>query len=230
MTSPFQARPATSTSAKALSKSDAGKHKSISLGILTWSESPLARNGRRFGLEYGYDTASHSFSMNYLRSDSLNSFQTSKMVRAPERRYALDDFPLAVKELLAKRVAYHCSNPGYRHVTSGPQEDKTRVINIGVAAHITAASPDGPRYDPSLTAEQRSRADNGLWLCQSCGKLVDNDKLRYTVAGLRDWKILAEATAARDLERPRIAGNEDRDLFIKIERAMPDLLPESSLF
>jgi len=137
-----------------------------------------------------------------------------------------DDFPIAVKELLAKRVAYHCSNPGCRHVTSGPQEDPTRVVNIGVAAHITAASPDGPRFDPSLTAEQRSSAQNGIWLCQSCGKLVDNDKLRYTVAVLRDWKIAAEAAATRDLERPRTGGNGDRDLFIKIERLMPDLLAE----
>lgn len=137
-----------------------------------------------------------------------------------------DDFPLTVKELLAKRVAYHCSNPGCLQVTSGPQEDSRKTINIGVAAHITAASPDGPRYDPSLTAEQRSSAENGIWLCQNCGKLVDNDGLRYTVAGLRDWKSVAEAAAARDLERPRIAGNEDRDLFIKIERLMPDLLAE----
>jgi hypothetical protein len=137
-----------------------------------------------------------------------------------------DDFPPAVRELLAKRVAYHCSNPGCRHVTSGPQEDPTRVINIGVAAHITAASPDGPRFDPSLTAEQRSSAENGIWLCQSCGKLVDNDKLRYTVAVLRDWKSAAEAEATRDLERPRTDGNDHRDLFIKIERLMPDVLAE----
>src|SRR5258706_15830289 len=43
ITSPLQARPATTTSARALSKHDAGKHRSISLDILTWSESPLAR-------------------------------------------------------------------------------------------------------------------------------------------------------------------------------------------
>lgn len=111
-------------------------------------------------------------------------------------------------------------------MTSGPQEDPTRVVNIGVAAHITAASPDGPRFDPSLTAEQRSSVQNGIWLCQTCGKLVDNDELRYTLAVLRDWKIAAEAAATRDLERPRTAGNGDRDLFIKIERLMPDLLAE----
>ncbi len=137
-----------------------------------------------------------------------------------------DDFPLGVKELLAKRVAYHCSNPGCRRVTSGPQEDPARVINIGVAAHITAASPDGPRYDASLNAEQRSSAENGIWLCQACGKLVDNDTLRYTVAGLEDWKRTAEAAATREIEQPLIARTQDRDLFTKIEKLMPDLLTE----
>src|SRR5260370_18415778 len=140
-----------------------------------------------------------------------------------------EDFPLTVKELLAKRVAYHCSNPGCRHVTSGPQEDPTRVINIGVAAHITAASPDGPRFDPSLTAEQRSSTENGIWLCQSCGKLVDNDKLRYTVVVLRDWKSAAEAAATRDLERPRIGGHRERDLFTQIQPPTPLPLGESHI-
>ena len=43
---PLQARRATITSARALSKRDAGKHRSISLDILTWNESPLARRMR----------------------------------------------------------------------------------------------------------------------------------------------------------------------------------------
>jgi len=82
-----------------------------------------------------------------------------------------DEFPSAMKELLAKRVAYRCSNPDCRQVTAGPQEDTSKVVNLGVAAHITAASPDGPRYDPSLTPEERRSANNAIWLCQTCGKL-----------------------------------------------------------
>lgn len=64
---------------------------------------------------------------------------------------------------------------------------------------FTAASPDGPRYDPTLTAEQRSSPDNGIWLCQNCGKLVDNDPVGYTAEVLRGWKKLAEARALRAL-------------------------------
>ena len=39
----FTSAEATTTSARALSKRDAGKHRSISLDTLTWSESPPAR-------------------------------------------------------------------------------------------------------------------------------------------------------------------------------------------
>jgi hypothetical protein len=111
-----------------------------------------------------------------------------------------DDFSNPVKELLAKRVGYRCSNPDCGQATSGPQVDPQKVVNVGVAAHITAASPDGPRYDASLTSEQRKAAENGLWLCQKCGKLVDNDAGRYTVEKLQEWKSVAEETAIRELE------------------------------
>ncbi len=64
-----------------------------------------------------------------------------------------------------------------------------------MAAHITGASPGGPRYDPSLTSEERTHARNGIWLCETCAKLVDSDVARYTPAILRAWKALAEAVA-----------------------------------
>jgi hypothetical protein len=135
-----------------------------------------------------------------------------------------DEFSNTIKEVLAKRVGYRCSNPGCRQATSGPQADPTKVINIGVAAHITAASPDGPRYDPNMTPEDRSSVGNGIWLCQSCGKLVDNDPIRYTVGILQNWKAMAEGSAARELEqRP---STEIESTFTRLERLMPELLDE----
>jgi hypothetical protein len=111
-----------------------------------------------------------------------------------------DDFPNAVLETLAKRVGYRCSNPACRKLTSGPHTDETKALNVGVGAHITAASPGGPRYDPSLSAEQRRSADNGIWLCQTCGKLVDNDEVRYPKKLLVEWKQQAEQDALREIE------------------------------
>ena len=137
-----------------------------------------------------------------------------------------DDFPLPTKELLAERVAYRCSNPECRQVTSGPQKDPTKSVNIGVAAHITAASAGGPRFNLSMTPDERRAAENGIWLCQSCAKLVDNDPIRYGVDILHQWKDLAEKTATRELEsRSSIITNSDSK-FIKLGSLMPDLISE----
>lgn len=111
-----------------------------------------------------------------------------------------DDFSSKTKEILAKRVGWKCSNPNCRRLTSGPQLDVNKAINIGVAAHITAASPGGPRYDSSLTREQRQSIENGIWLCQTCSKLIDNDDLRYTVERLNEWKESSEEHARLALE------------------------------
>src|SRR5437879_977637 len=111
-----------------------------------------------------------------------------------------DDFSSAVIEMLAKRFGHRCSNQECDRLTSGPQVDPMKAVNVGVASHITAASPNGPRYDASLTPEQRKDIENGIWLCQKCGKLVDNDEARYTVERLREWKRQAEERAIRELE------------------------------
>jgi hypothetical protein len=111
-----------------------------------------------------------------------------------------DDFSKAVLETLAKRVGHRCSNPSCRKLTSGPHTDDAKAVNVGVGAHITAASPGGPRYDPSLTSELRRSAENGVWLCQTCGKLVDNDEARYSVAQLREWRQIAEDATRQEIE------------------------------
>ncbi len=113
-----------------------------------------------------------------------------------------DDFPRPVVETLAKRVGNRCSNPGCRKLTSGPHTEDEKVLNVGVAAHVTAAASGGPRYDSSLTPEERKGIGNGIWLCQSCAKLVDNDETRYTQELLARWKLDAEQEALREIESP----------------------------
>ncbi len=70
---------------------------------------------------------------------------------------------------------------------------------------------------------QRRSARNGIWLCQTCAKLIDNDELRYPVSKVRAWKAQAEATAARNLER---RSGPPPEKFARLERLMPDLLEE----
>jgi hypothetical protein len=134
-----------------------------------------------------------------------------------------DDFALSVKETLAKRVSFRCSNPACQKSTTGPQEDTSKAVNIGVAAHITAASCDGPRYNPELTSDARKGATNGIWLCQSCAKLIDNDEQRYTVEILNRWKTISESAALRALESRNDPEDEEL-LFLRLEQLMPDLL------
>lgn len=105
-----------------------------------------------------------------------------------------DDFTEATKRALAARVNHRCSNPDCGAPTSGPQVEPGRALNVGVAAHIRGAAPGGPRYEPAMTPEQRADIANGVWLCQTCAKLVDNDQVRFT-AVLQDWKAVAEQDA-----------------------------------
>ena len=64
-----------------------------------------------------------------------------------------DDFSDATKRVLASRVGTLCSNPFCRALTSGPQDDPKKAVNIGVAAHITArmvkilVAPAAPRMN-----------------------------------------------------------------------------------
>jgi hypothetical protein len=111
-----------------------------------------------------------------------------------------DDFSKQIIETLAKRVGNRCSNPSCRKLTSGPHEDPVRAVNIGVAAHITGASPGGPRYDEAVSSEERQAIQNGIWLCQNCAKLVDNDIYRYNTALLNQWKSNTEEHALSEVE------------------------------
>jgi len=79
--------------------------------------------------------------------------------------------------------------------TSGPQADSSKALNVGVAAHITAASEGGARYNPALSSEERRQPDNGIWLCPNCAKLIDNDASRFPEDVLRAWKTIAEDRA-----------------------------------
>ena len=101
-------------------------------------------------------------------------------------------------------------------------EDK--ITNIGVAAHITAASIGGPRYDFNLTPEERSAISNAVWLCQSCAKLIDSDPIKFPVELLKKWKGDSERVAESELRKEKL----DQPLTnnFKILRFMPELINE----
>jgi len=110
-----------------------------------------------------------------------------------------DDFTQKIKDTLAKRVGYRCSNPMCRKLTIGPKKGDDDAMTNGIAAHITAAAQGGPRYCPTLSAEERRGIDNGIWLCADCSILIDRDVNEYTVDKLNRWKVEAEKYASDEL-------------------------------
>ncbi|WP_281756185.1 hypothetical protein [Neptunitalea chrysea] len=74
----------------------------------------------------------------------------------------------------------------------GPNAIKDKASILGIAAHITAASVGGPRYDANLSVGQRKDIDNGIWLCANCATLIDKDPNTFSVALLNKWKKDAE--------------------------------------
>ncbi|MEH1837321.1 MAG: hypothetical protein V7L20_00780 [Nostoc sp.] len=109
-----------------------------------------------------------------------------------------DNFSEGTKKTLAERAAYLCSNPNCRSLTVTPHSDSNKSLKTGIAAHICAAAPDGPRYDPNQTQEERKSIDNGIWLCHNCSDIVDKDEQRYTKATLVQWKQQHEIFVIQD--------------------------------
>ncbi|NLE90526.1 MAG: hypothetical protein GX602_06320 [Dehalococcoidales bacterium] len=143
-----------------------------------------------------------------------------------------DDFTQKTKNIIAQRAGYRCSKPDCRVQTVGPALESDKVAGIGVAAHISAASPGGPRYDPSLSPDKRKDHSNGIWLCQNHAKHIDSDETRFSVEELKRWKKLAEDRAFQEFaQNPstlELRGTlEDKDLQTSLDlllcRAESDL-------
>jgi hypothetical protein len=135
---------------------------------------------------------------------------------------ARDDFSKPTVDRMAKRVGMKCSYPDCHAPTSGP-DAAGGITNTGIAAHISAASPGGARYDPNLSSEERSDIGNGIWLCQNHAKLIDDDELSYPTSSLREWKKTAEhmaALEARGFSVQRAAP------FPDLEKKAPALIAE----
>ncbi|MDF1613856.1 hypothetical protein [Desulfurivibrio dismutans] len=71
-----------------------------------------------------------------------------------------------------------------------------------MAAHVSAASPKGPRFREELSAEERSSIDNGIWLCQNHAKEIDDDPRRFPETILLAWKEEAERVAREEVGIP----------------------------
>lgn len=106
-----------------------------------------------------------------------------------------DEFNKPTIDSLAKRVSFLCSNPTCKRTTIGPHSSVDKSTLIGVAAHITAAAAGGPRYNANLSESDRKSIENGIWLCETCARIIDKDPDSYPVSLLQKWKIDSEKAA-----------------------------------
>lgn len=63
---------------------------------------------------------------------------------------------------------------------------------VGQVAHIEAAEPLGPRYNPSMTDEDRRHITNLMLMCYAHHREVDLNPGKYDVDSLRHYKRLHE--------------------------------------
>ncbi len=90
--------------------------------------------------------------------------------------------------IIARNAAYICSNPDCYRLTDATPYDGEKSHKFGEAAHIHAASSEGPRFDKNLTPDQIRDSSNGIWLCKTCHVMVDQQPQIYTAITLREWK------------------------------------------
>jgi hypothetical protein len=91
-----------------------------------------------------------------------------------------DEFSPKTRMQIGKRAGWHCSDPSCCQLTVCANSDGSGEMDLGVAAHICAAAPGGPRYDVNQTSEQRKSADNGIWMCHLHGAAVDKKDPNFT--------------------------------------------------
>ena len=118
-----------------------------------------------------------------------------------------ENFPNKIVEILKKRAAFVCSNPTCKKMTIAPSEaEDEKVIYIGRAAHICAASEGGPRYESKMTTEERSSISNAIFLCSNCADMIDdNGGVDFTIATLQKWKLDHENWTRDNLNKSVIA-------------------------
>ena len=142
-----------------------------------------------------------------------------------------DNFTARTIRILADRAGHRCSL--CKSATIGPSAESTEsTTNLGVAAHIAAAAPGSSarRHDPAISSAQRSSIENGIWLCQTCHKLVDSDEVEFPAEKLYEIKRAHEAAVAETIGRPAALNLGDEtlrtrpDLWFPVEKSLPWLI------
>jgi hypothetical protein len=81
-----------------------------------------------------------------------------------------------------------CAYPGCTNPIIAPGTPLSDAAVVGQICHIYAASDDGPRGKPGLTAAERNSPDNLILMCGHHHPLVDKQWETYPADRLKAWK------------------------------------------
>jgi len=87
-----------------------------------------------------------------------------------------------------KRLFAVSGNQCYLPNCTNPLVDKASGKVTGRICHIKGKKPDGPRYDPNQTDEERYSFDNLVLMCPIHHDVIDDDLVLYTVSRLNEIK------------------------------------------
>jgi anti-sigma regulatory factor (Ser/Thr protein kinase) len=111
---------------------------------------------------------------------------------------ARENFKRPVKNMLASRAGNRCPYPGCTNPTTGPSGDDA-IATAGMACHIYPASGKGPRASlPLPPGVSRTGLKNGVWMCWTHGRIIDQDDGRFSPSTLVAYRLRAEEVAAEE--------------------------------
>ena len=104
--------------------------------------------------------------------------------------------PIGASDLRAlfARSGNRCAFPGCQQTLVADDN-----LFIGQICHIEAASPEGPRYNPTQIVEERHGNKNLLLLCYAHHRQIDSDPRTYSVEWLKETKESHESLFADKL-------------------------------
>ena len=135
-----------------------------------------------------------------------------------------DDFTIGTKRIIASKVGYRCSIPNCRKFTASPDYKDEDSLNLGIAAHIAAASEGGPRYDRNMTQDQRKHENNDIWLCNDCAHIIDSDREAYSTQTLLNFKRWAEKKAKSESRVKEDGIKKITEELVNVIEVLPNLM------
>ncbi|PWN57933.1 tetratricopeptide repeat protein [Chryseobacterium viscerum] len=117
--------------------------------------------------------------------------------------------------ILYKRAGEHCSL--CKKITTKPHSDPSKFHNLGEAAHIEGLKDAANlRFNPMLSIKELKDVRNGIWLCQVCHHIIDNDEKTYSVEKLKEIKQSHEMLIVKIQESGKslmpILNSKDREI------------------